>query len=100
MLEGIMEVELPPAPKALMEGSVSGASMNMSSNFSALSIFAASAPAPSPSSSVQTGFRLYLQIEILRGHLHLNYGYPTQAEAHSTLLGQPKVLFLLQICIS
>ncbi|XP_031288301.1 G-type lectin S-receptor-like serine/threonine-protein kinase At1g34300 [Pistacia vera] len=59
MLEGIMEIERPPAPKAFTEGSVSGPSMNMSSNFSAVSTFAASAsasaPAPSSSSSLQIG---------------------------------------------
>ncbi|KAJ0086002.1 hypothetical protein Patl1_07874 [Pistacia atlantica] len=57
--EGIMEIERPPAPKAFTEGSVSGPSMNMSSNFSAVSTFAASAsasaPAPSSSSSLQIG---------------------------------------------
>ncbi|KAJ4701178.1 S-receptor-like serine/threonine-protein kinase [Melia azedarach] len=55
MLEGIMEIERPPAPKAFTEGSVGGVSINMSSNTSGLSTFAASAPAPSSTSSFQTG---------------------------------------------
>ncbi|KAH7568150.1 hypothetical protein JRO89_XS07G0247900 [Xanthoceras sorbifolium] len=55
MLEGIMEIERAPAPKALTEGSVGGTSINISSNVSALSTFAASAPAPSSSSSNQAG---------------------------------------------
>ncbi|KAH9757991.1 Receptor-like serine/threonine-protein kinase [Citrus sinensis] len=55
MLEGITEIEKPPAPKALTEGSVGGTSVNMSSSTSALSTFAASAPAPSSSSSTHTG---------------------------------------------
>ncbi|KAI9201399.1 hypothetical protein LWI28_022935 [Acer negundo] len=55
MLEGIMEIERPPAPKTLTEGSVGGISINVSSNVSALSTFAASAPAPSSSSSNQAG---------------------------------------------
>ncbi|XP_058091284.1 G-type lectin S-receptor-like serine/threonine-protein kinase At1g34300 [Magnolia sinica] len=50
MLEGIMTIEKPPAPKA-MEGSLS--STSGSANVSALSTFAASAPAPSSSSSLQ-----------------------------------------------
>ncbi|KAA8538593.1 hypothetical protein F0562_028213 [Nyssa sinensis] len=54
MLEGIMKIERPPAPKALTEGSVSGTSVNVSSNVSALSTYAASAPEPSLSSSFQT----------------------------------------------
>ncbi|KAB5529967.1 hypothetical protein DKX38_020048 [Salix brachista] len=54
MLEGISEIERPPAPKAITESSVSGTSI-MSSDVSALSTFAASAPAPSSSSSHQTG---------------------------------------------
>lgn len=54
MLEGIMDIEKPPAPKAATEGSVSGTSVNVSSSVSALSTFAASAPAPSSSSSFQT----------------------------------------------
>lgn len=54
MLEGITEIEKPPAPKAVTEGSMSGTSIHLSSNISALSTFAASAPAPSSSSSLQT----------------------------------------------
>ncbi|XVE60828.1 hypothetical protein DITRI_Ditri05aG0158000 [Diplodiscus trichospermus] len=54
MLEGITEIEKPPAPKAATEGSINGTSINVSSNMSALSTFAASAPAPSSSSSLQT----------------------------------------------
>ncbi|GFZ11564.1 lectin protein kinase family protein [Actinidia rufa] len=54
MLEGITEIEKPPIPKAVPEGSVSGTSVNVSSSVSALSTFAASAPAPSSSSSFQT----------------------------------------------
>ncbi|KAM3306056.1 G-type lectin S-receptor-like serine/threonine-protein kinase [Capsicum chacoense] len=56
MLEGIFEIDQPPAPRAA-EGSFAGASLNASST-SALSTFAASAPAPSSSSSFQTvGFQ-------------------------------------------
>ncbi|KAJ6757962.1 hypothetical protein OIU74_027108 [Salix koriyanagi] len=51
MLEGISEIDRPPAPKAITESSVSGTSI-MSSDVSALSTFAASAPAPSSSSTV------------------------------------------------
>ncbi|KAK8361847.1 hypothetical protein V6Z11_A03G065800 [Gossypium hirsutum] len=54
MLEGITDIERPPAPKAATEGSISGTSINVSSNISAFSTFAASAPAPSSSSSLQT----------------------------------------------
>lgn len=60
MLEGITEIERPPAPKALTEGSINGSSINVSSNISALSTTAASAAAPSSSSSFQTaGVSLY-----------------------------------------
>ncbi|XP_057793484.1 G-type lectin S-receptor-like serine/threonine-protein kinase At1g34300 [Salvia miltiorrhiza] len=52
MLEGIMEIERPPAPKAAAEGSVGGTSVTASS-VSALSTFAASMPVPSSSSSLQ-----------------------------------------------
>lgn len=52
MLEGIFEIDRPPAPKAT-EGSFAGTSLNASST-SGLSTFAASAPAPSSSSSFQT----------------------------------------------
>ncbi|XP_021760474.1 G-type lectin S-receptor-like serine/threonine-protein kinase At1g34300 [Chenopodium quinoa] len=54
MLEGIMAIEKPPAPKAAPEGSISGTSLNMSGSISALSTFATSAPGPSSSSSFQT----------------------------------------------
>ncbi|MBA0794684.1 hypothetical protein Gohar_018992 [Gossypium harknessii] len=54
MLEGITDIERPPAPKAATEGSISGTSINVSSNISAFSTFAVSAPAPSSSSSLQT----------------------------------------------
>ncbi|KAJ6855573.1 hypothetical protein NC651_040277 [Populus alba x Populus x berolinensis] len=54
MLEGISEIENPPAPKATTEGSIPGTSILSSSNVSALSTFAPSAPTPSSSSSYQT----------------------------------------------
>lgn len=54
MLEGIAEIERPPAPKAVTEGSLSGTSMNLSSNYSAQSTVGASGPGPSSSSSLQT----------------------------------------------
>lgn len=55
MLEGVMEIEMPPGPKAVTEGSMSIGENSMNfSNISAPSIFAASAPIPSSSSSVQT----------------------------------------------
>ncbi|KAL2335016.1 hypothetical protein Fmac_016229 [Flemingia macrophylla] len=54
MLEGVTEIEKPPAPKSVMEGAVSGTSTYLSSNASAFSPFAASPPDPSSSSSVQT----------------------------------------------
>ncbi|KAH7833230.1 hypothetical protein Vadar_004269 [Vaccinium darrowii] len=50
MLEGITEIEKPPPPKAAIEGSSSGTSMDIS----AFSNFAAPAPAPSSSSSFRT----------------------------------------------
>ncbi|KAL2231925.1 UNVERIFIED_CONTAM: G-type lectin S-receptor-like serine/threonine-protein kinase [Sesamum indicum] len=53
MLEGIMEIDRPPAPKAVTEGSVGGTSVTASS-ISVLSTFAASMPVPSSSSSLQT----------------------------------------------
>ncbi|PIN19029.1 Serine/threonine protein kinase [Handroanthus impetiginosus] len=53
MLEGIMEIDRPPAPKAITEGSISGASVDASS-ISVFSNFAASMPVPSSSSSFQT----------------------------------------------
>lgn len=52
MLEGILVIEKPPAPKAT-DGSVSSNSTNVSASVSALSTFAASAPAPSSGSSHQ-----------------------------------------------
>ncbi|KAF8025064.1 hypothetical protein BT93_F2039 [Corymbia citriodora subsp. variegata] len=55
MLEGIMEIERPPPPKAAVDGSNSGSSINVSSNISALSTFAASAPPPSSSSHQTSG---------------------------------------------
>ncbi|KAM7519150.1 hypothetical protein LguiB_018112 [Lonicera macranthoides] len=55
MLEGITDIEKPPAPKAMSEGSsVSGVSINASTSASGLSTFAASAPDPSSTSSFQT----------------------------------------------
>nr|GME19747.1 G-type lectin S-receptor-like serine/threonine-protein kinase At1g34300 [Ipomoea batatas] len=53
MLEGVSQIDRPPAPKALTEVSISGSSLNASS-VSALSTFPASAPAPSSASSSQT----------------------------------------------
>jgi hypothetical protein len=52
MLEGIIEIARPPAPKALMKGSTSGTSTNLSSKDSAQSTCEASAPPPSSSSSI------------------------------------------------
>ncbi|KAL2467654.1 G-type lectin S-receptor-like serine/threonine-protein kinase [Forsythia ovata] len=54
MLEGIIEIDRPPPPKAATEGSVGGTSLYASSSISAPSTFAASVPAPSSSSSLQT----------------------------------------------
>lgn len=54
MLEGITEIDKPPAPKAAIEGSVGGTSLYASSSNSALSTITASVPAPSSSSSLQT----------------------------------------------
>lgn len=54
MLEGIAEIEKPPAPRATVEGSTSGNNINISSTISSLSTFAASAAAPSSLSSLQT----------------------------------------------
>ncbi|KAM1151503.1 hypothetical protein EV2_035232 [Malus domestica] len=53
MLEGITEIENPPDPRAVIEGSASGTSMTVSSNISPLSTAAGSAPAPSSFSSFQ-----------------------------------------------
>ncbi|KAM7272931.1 hypothetical protein ACFE04_027595 [Oxalis oulophora] len=52
MLVGITDIEKPPAPKNLTEGSVGGTSIV--SNVSAFSTLAPSAPAPSSSSSART----------------------------------------------
>ncbi|KAK6938491.1 Bulb-type lectin domain [Dillenia turbinata] len=57
MLEGIMEIERPPAPKPVAEGSASGTSINRSSNTSAFSTNATSVPVPSSSSSLQTALQ-------------------------------------------
>lgn len=54
MLEGITEIERPPAPKAATELSASGTSIHASANTSTQSTIAASAPAPSSFSSFQT----------------------------------------------
>ncbi|KAJ7973962.1 S-receptor-like serine/threonine-protein kinase [Quillaja saponaria] len=54
MLEGITEIEKPPALKAMPEGSIGGTSTYMSSNGSVSSTVAPSAPAPSSSSSFLT----------------------------------------------
>ncbi|KAL4375713.1 hypothetical protein HN51_009687 [Arachis hypogaea] len=55
MLEGVAEIERPPAPRLAMEGPVvSGTSTNISSNVSAFSTAAASPHDPSSSSSFQT----------------------------------------------
>ncbi|XP_068660805.1 G-type lectin S-receptor-like serine/threonine-protein kinase At1g34300 isoform X2 [Aristolochia californica] len=52
MLEGIMVIEKPPAPKAT-ESSLGSTSASASGSISALSTFAASAPVPSSNSSAQ-----------------------------------------------
>ncbi|KAJ6952547.1 G-type lectin S-receptor-like serine/threonine-protein kinase [Populus alba x Populus x berolinensis] len=54
MLEGIIEIAMPPAPKALTEGSSCGTSMSLSSKDGARSTYEASVPPPSSSSSFQT----------------------------------------------
>ncbi|KAK2965774.1 hypothetical protein RJ640_014117 [Escallonia rubra] len=54
MLEGIIAIEKPPAPKAATEGPLSRAIANLSSSGSSLSTSAASEPARSLSSSFQT----------------------------------------------
>ncbi|XP_020235213.1 G-type lectin S-receptor-like serine/threonine-protein kinase At1g34300 [Cajanus cajan] len=54
MLEGVTEIAKPPAPKSVMEGTVSGTSTHPSSNASAFSTIAASPPVPSSTSSFQT----------------------------------------------
>ncbi|GFZ09631.1 lectin protein kinase family protein [Actinidia rufa] len=53
-MEQVIRAILPPIPKAVPEGSVSGTSVNVSGSVSALSTFAASAVAPSSSASFQT----------------------------------------------
>ncbi|KAH0976431.1 hypothetical protein GBA52_026150 [Prunus armeniaca] len=53
MLEGITDIEKPPAPRAAIDLPTSGTDMNVSNNISALSTAAASAPAPSSFSSFQ-----------------------------------------------
>ncbi|KAI4346586.1 hypothetical protein L6164_007470 [Bauhinia variegata] len=53
MLEGITEIEKPPAPKSVPEGSVAGTSTHLTSNVSMLSTVAASPPGHSSSSSFQ-----------------------------------------------
>ncbi|XAR55611.1 Non-specific serine/threonine protein kinase [Bertholletia excelsa] len=52
MLEGVTEIERPPAPKTLADSSASGTSVTVSSNMSAFSAVATSAPAPSSTSSL------------------------------------------------
>ncbi|XP_020235209.1 G-type lectin S-receptor-like serine/threonine-protein kinase At1g34300 [Cajanus cajan] len=54
MLEGVIEIEKPPAPKSMMEGAVSGTSSYSSSNASAFSVVGVSPPGPSSSSSFLT----------------------------------------------
>ncbi|XWS21860.1 hypothetical protein CRYUN_Cryun30bG0092000 [Craigia yunnanensis] len=54
MLEGVIDIEKPPAPKVVSERSTSGTSINLNSNVSALSTYAASTNAPSSSSSFLT----------------------------------------------
>ncbi|XP_061349000.1 G-type lectin S-receptor-like serine/threonine-protein kinase At1g34300 [Gastrolobium bilobum] len=54
MLEGVAEIEKPPAPKSVMEGPVSGTSTYLSSNASAFSTVGASPHGPSSSSSFKT----------------------------------------------
>ncbi|TKY46138.1 G-type lectin S-receptor serine/threonine-protein kinase [Spatholobus suberectus] len=54
MLEGVTEIEKPPAPKSVMEGPASGTSTWVSSNASAFSTIGVSPRGPSSSSSFQT----------------------------------------------
>ncbi|KAF2291313.1 hypothetical protein GH714_022612 [Hevea brasiliensis] len=73
MLEGITEIEKPPAPKAITEVSAGGTSINMSSNGSAFSTFAASASALLPHHFPHfklLEFRLCLQGGIPTSYLH------------------------------
>ncbi|TYH82807.1 hypothetical protein ES332_D02G087000v1 [Gossypium tomentosum] len=51
MLEGVIDIEMPPAPKLVAEGLSSGTTMTVNSDVSGLSTYAASNPAPSSSSS-------------------------------------------------
>ncbi|TQE10075.1 hypothetical protein C1H46_004365 [Malus baccata] len=53
MLEGITDIETPPDPRAVIEGSAGGTSMTVSSNVSPLSTAGDSAPASSSFSSFQ-----------------------------------------------
>ncbi|GMY17690.1 g-type lectin s-receptor-like serine/threonine-protein kinase [Fagus crenata] len=53
MLEGIIEIEKPPAPNAGSEVSVNGTSINVSNNVSIYSTTAVSVPTTSSSFSVQ-----------------------------------------------
>nr|KYP45645.1 Putative receptor protein kinase ZmPK1 [Cajanus cajan] len=53
MLEGLIEIEKPPAPKSMIEGAVSGTNSYLSSNANAFSTFGVSPPVPSFSSSFQ-----------------------------------------------
>ena len=53
MLEGIIEIEKPPAPNAGSEVSVNGTSINVSNNLSIYSTIAVSVPTTSSSFSVQ-----------------------------------------------
>jgi serine/threonine protein kinase len=52
MLEGVTEIEKPPVPKAMPEGSVGGTSMNVSRSVSSIFPFAASASASAQSLSL------------------------------------------------
>ncbi|PPD84031.1 hypothetical protein GOBAR_DD19032 [Gossypium barbadense] len=51
MLEGVIDIDSPPAPKPAVEGSSRGTAITVNSNVSGLSTYAASTPAPSSSSS-------------------------------------------------
>ncbi|TYH82805.1 hypothetical protein ES332_D02G086900v1 [Gossypium tomentosum] len=51
MLEGVIDIDSPPAPKPAVEGSSRGTTITVNSNVSGLSTYAASTPAPSSSSS-------------------------------------------------
>ncbi|XVF29941.1 hypothetical protein REPUB_Repub16aG0014300 [Reevesia pubescens] len=75
VLEGVVDIERPPAPKVIAEGSTSGTSMTLNSNVSALSTYAASTTAPSSSSS-------FLTVGVLPSRLEINMG-----KESSSLLG-------------